>query len=66
MGSLKCGCELKSTLSNFIYNSLKNVFFINTLRMDGQWATIPITQQSKIEHFQKEATTNPGETWQIE
>jgi hypothetical protein len=33
--------------------------------MDGQWATIPITQQIKTDHFQKEATTNPGEMWQI-
>ncbi len=41
-------------------------FFLNTLRMDGQWTTIPITQQIKIDHFQKEATTNPGEAWQME
>jgi hypothetical protein len=34
--------------------------------MDGQWATKPITQQIKIDHFQKEATTNQGEMWQIE
>jgi hypothetical protein len=34
--------------------------------MDGQWATIPITQQIEIDQFQNKAMTNQGEKWQIE